>query len=105
MAEILWTEPELIDLDEAAEYIAFGKPGAAKKLVRDVFQPVKRLKQFPKSCKCPPELQNTNYLEVVVGPCRIFNCVDGNNVYMLFVMRGERKLRLYIPEDRERMEG
>ncbi len=100
MAQIIWTEPALIDLDEIAEYIALDKPSAAKKLVKEVFALVKRLKQFPKSGKIPPELHNTDYLEIIVGPCRIFYRFDKNNVYILYVMRNERKLRLYILEDR-----
>ena len=104
MAQIIWAEPALIDLDEIAEYIALDKPGAAKKLVKDVFASVKRLKQFPKSGKSPPELHNTDYLEIIVGPCRIFYRIDKNQVYILYVMRSERKLRLYILEDRAVMD-
>ena len=100
MAQIIWTEPALIDLDEIAEYIALDKPSAAKKLVADVFMSVKRLKQFPKSGKCPPELQSSDYFEVIVGPCRIFYRIDNDKVYILYVMRGERQLRLYILENR-----
>ncbi len=99
MAQIIWSEPALIDLDEIAEYIAFDKPSTAKKLVKDVFTSVKRLKQFPKSGKCPPELQNTDYLEIIIGPCRVFR-IDKKKVYILYVMRSERKIRLYVLEDR-----
>ena len=100
MAQVIWTEPALFDLDEIAEYIALDKPSAAKKLVKEVFVLVKRLKQFPKSGKTPPELHSTDYLEIVVGPCRIFYRFDKKNVYILYVMRSERKLRLYILEGR-----
>ena len=100
MAQIIWTEPALIDLNEIAEYIALDRPSAARKLVKDVFQSVKRLKQFPKSGKCSPELQNTECREVIVGPCRIFYRIDKNKVYILYGMRSERKLRLYILENR-----
>ncbi|NQU63702.1 MAG: type II toxin-antitoxin system RelE/ParE family toxin [SAR324 cluster bacterium] len=103
MAQIIWTEPALIDLDEIAEYIAFDKPSAAKKLVKNVFASVKRLQQFPKSGKCPPELQNTDYLEIVIGPCRIFYRIDKNKVYILYVMRSEQKLRLYLLKERANM--
>ena len=100
MAQVIWTEPALVDLDDIAEYIALDKPSAARKLVKDVFKSVKRLKQFPKSGKCPPELHNTDYLEIIVGPCRIFYRIDKNMVYILYVMRAERQLRLYILENR-----
>jgi len=33
MAQIIWTEPALSDLDEIAEYIALDKPNAANRLV------------------------------------------------------------------------
>ena len=100
MAQIIWTEPTLIDLDEIAEYIAFNKPSVARKLVKNVFAAVKRLKLFPKSGKCPPELQKTIYLEIIVGPCRLFYRIDENKVYILNIMRSERKLRLIVLEDR-----
>jgi len=37
MAQIIWTEPALSDLDVIAEYIALDKPSAAINLVQRVF--------------------------------------------------------------------
>jgi toxin ParE1/3/4 len=101
MAQIKWTEPALNDLSEIAEYIALDKPGAAKKLVADVFKSIKRLKEFPESGKKPAELIETSYREVVSGPCRIFYRIEGQKVFILYVMRGERELRNFILGDRE----
>ena len=101
MAQIKWTEPALNDLIEIAEYIALDKPAAAKKLVRNVFKSIKRLKDFPESGKKPSELPKTNYREVIVGPCRIFYRVEGKKVFILYVMRGERELRQFILADRK----
>lgn len=100
MAQIKWTEPALDDLNEIAEYIALDKPSAAKKLVKEIFKSVKRLKDFPNSGKIPDELDNSRYREIVVGPCRVFYRVEVNLVYILYVMRSERALRIYIIEDR-----
>jgi toxin ParE1/3/4 len=100
MAQIKWTAPALRDLDEIAEYIALDKPGAAKNLVKEVFRSVKRLKQFPESGRCPPELPDTRYRELIVAPCRIFYRVDNSTVYILYVMRSERELRKFLLEDR-----
>tara|TARA_R110001599_G_scaffold340042_1_gene560007 strand:- start:374 stop:691 length:318 start_codon:yes stop_codon:yes gene_type:complete len=100
MAQIKWTEPALDDLNEIAEYIALDKPSAAKKLVKEIFKSVKRLKKFPNSGKIPDELENSRYREIVVGPCRVFYRVEVNLVYILYVMRSERALRIYIIEDR-----
>jgi toxin ParE1/3/4 len=101
MAQIKWTEPALNDLIEIAEYIALDKPAAAKKLVRNVFKSIKRLKDFPESGKKPSELPKTNYREVIVGPCRIFYRVEGKKVFILYVMRGEKELRQFILADRK----
>ena len=101
MAEIKWTEPALADLDELAQYIALDKPIAAKKLVSEVFKATKTLKTFPEAGRKPPELENTDYRELVVGPCRLFYRIDKNIVYILYVMRSERELRLFMLEDRK----
>jgi len=101
MAQIIWTEPALIDLDDIAEYIALDKPTAAQKLVETVFSRVELLEQSPESGRMPPELKNTRYREVIVGPCRIFYRHTDNKVYVLYVMRSERNLRNYILNNRE----
>lgn len=100
MAQIKWTEPALNDLDEIAEYIALDKPGAAKNLVKEVFKSVKILKQFPESGRCPPEIPQTGYRELIVGPCRIFYRIEKKRVYILYVMRSERELRKFLLGDR-----
>jgi len=101
MAQIIWTEPALIDLDKIAEYIALDKYSAAQALVEEVFSRAEHLKQFPDSGRKPPELpRTTRYRELIVGPCRIFYRVDKNKIYMLYVMRSEKLLRQYILSER-----
>lgn len=100
MAQIKWTEPALEDLNEIAEYIALDKPSAAKKLVNNVFDSVRCLKEFPLSGKVPEEIEDSRYREIVVGPCRIFYRLEGDLVFILYVMRGERALRNFILQDR-----
>lgn len=100
MAQIIWTEPALEDLDEIAEYIALDKPNAAKSLVSEVFAKAERLESFPKSGRKPPELNETRYREVIVPPCRIFYRIETDRVFILYVMRSERKLRKYVLEAR-----
>jgi toxin ParE1/3/4 len=101
MAEIVWTEPALDDLDEIAEYIALDKLSAAEELVRQVFARVDRLGDLPNSGRKVPELSPSKYKEIIVGPCRIFYRVSGDFVYILHVMRVERDLRRFLLEDRD----
>ncbi len=96
MAQVIWTEPALSDLDAIAEYIALDKLSAAVILVQKVFSSTDRLEQFPESGRKPPEFKKSRYLEIIVNPCRIFYRIEGDKVYILYVMRSERKLRKYL---------
>jgi plasmid stabilization system protein ParE len=96
MAEVIWTEPALQELDAIAEYIALDNPAAASQLVQEVFEKTERLEDFPQSGRIPPELPNSVYREVVAPPCRIFYREDEQQVLILYVMREERQLRAYM---------
>jgi len=102
MARLIWTEPALLDLDDIAEYIALDDPLAASQYVQRVFDRVARLESHPQSGKRPPELHRSPYREVVVPPCRVFYRVEGDVVYILYVMRAERLLRSYLLNQRNR---
>jgi plasmid stabilization system protein ParE len=95
MAQIIWTEPALDNLNDIAEYIAVSNLYAAKQLVENVFSKVQRLEQFPDSGRIPEEISTLNYREVVVNPCRVFYKVDNDSVYILHLLRQERDLRKY----------
>lgn len=101
MAELIWTEPALSDLNAIAEYIALENPKAARDLVQRAFASVERLQQHPASGKVPEELKGGRYREVVCGPCRIFYRHSRRQVLILYVMRGERELRNFVLEDRD----
>ena len=100
MAQVIWTEPALSDLDEIADYIALDNVSAAKRLVQKIFSIIERLEKHPKSGRTPPELKRSRYREVIVGPCRIFYRGDHDKAYILYVVRGERELRKYLIDDR-----
>lgn len=96
MAEIIWTEPALSDLNDIAEYIALENREAARKLVQTLFAKVERLEKFPLSGRVPPEISHLNYREIVSPPCRVFYRIEGESVYILYVMREERDLRKFL---------
>lgn len=100
MAQIIWTEPALQDLNDIAEFIALDKHSAAKKFVQNVFSKTEKLEFFPQSGRKPPELENSRCLELIVNPCRIFYRVEDDSVYILYVMRSERALRNFILDHR-----
>jgi plasmid stabilization system protein ParE len=93
MAEVIWSEPALCDLDAIADYIALDKPAAAQAWVERVFRHVEQLEQQPESGSVPKELRDDRYRQVVEPPARIFYRYDCPHVYIVHVMRGERQLR------------
>jgi len=100
MAQVIWTEPALSDLNEIAEYIALDNTVAAQRLVKSVFSSVERLEQFPESGRIPPEMDDFRYREIIIGPCRVFYRYEQDKVYLVYVMRSERLLRKYLIDER-----
>lgn len=95
MAEIIWSEPALADLDAIADYIALDNPLAARQLVQRVFQHVEQLAAHPDSGPRPRELRGGRYRQIVEPPCRVLyrHDPDTRRVFILYVMRSEQKLR------------
>ena len=100
MAQVIWTEPALQDLDQIADYISLDNPTAAKKLVRRSFNQVENLNQHPRLGKAVPELEESVYRQLVLSPCRIFYRIDGSKIYIIHVMRAEQLLHLDILKSR-----
>jgi toxin ParE1/3/4 len=99
MAQIIWTEPALLELDEIANYIALDKPSAAAKLVKQIFERIDQLADFPSSGKKPVEIKDSAYLEIIIKPCRVFYRYEKERIYILFILRSERDLRKYLIEN------
>lgn len=93
MAEIVWSEPALSDLDAIADYIALENRDAAAELVKRVVDHVGQLADHPESGSRPRELKRSRYRQIVEPPCRVFYRYDGERVFILHVMRSERLLR------------
>lgn len=93
MAEIIWSEPAVGDLDAIADYIALENPAAAAEFVKRVLAHVEQLTDHPDSGSRPQELRRSRYRQIVEPPCRVFYRHDGDKVFILHVMRSERLLR------------
>jgi toxin ParE1/3/4 len=93
MAQVIWTEPALSDLNAIADYVALDNPEAAKAIVQRIFRHIEQLAIYPKSGSKPQELKGWRYRQIIEPPCRVFYRHDGARVYILYVMRAERLLR------------
>jgi toxin ParE1/3/4 len=96
MAQVIWSEPALTDLDDIAEYIALSNPQAACALVQRVMETVERLELFPKSGKIASEISELGYREVVASPCRVFYREEAEIIYIIHVYREERDVRKFM---------
>ena len=105
MAEIIWTEPALADLEGIAQYMALDKPDAASRLVQRVFDRVESLAQHPHLGPRITELSRSSpYRQLVESPCRIFYRHDrrSSRVYVLGVMRGEKLFQKRLLNERDK---
>ena len=101
MARLIWTEPAFEDLGQVADCIALDNPAAAKRLVQKVFTKAELLQNFPEMCPVPPDLPDSRYRHMVVGPLRIFYRIEGDSVFLVYVMRSERLLKNSDLEERD----
>lgn len=93
MAEIVWTDPALSEIEAIAEYIALDNPEAANRTVDRIFSSGEKLARFPKSGARLPEYPKSTYRHLIVDPCRILYRLEGDKVFIVFVLRGGRLLR------------
>lgn len=101
MAEVIWAEPALNDLDAIADYIALDNPEAARRLVQKIFDHVGHLESHSRLGSKPDELKGWRYRQIVEPPCRIFSREDSGRVLILHVMRSECLLRPELLRNRE----
>ena len=92
MAEVVWTEPALADLDAIADYIALDNPQAARELVQRVFRHVGQLVTHPLSGPKLPEFKGWRYRQIVERPCRVIYRHEKGVLHVVHVVRGERLL-------------
>lgn len=92
MAEVIWTEPALSDLEAIADYIALDNPAAARELVQRVVGHVEQLADHPLSGPKLPEFKGWRYRQIIEPPCRAIYRHEKGRVHILHVVRGERLL-------------
>jgi len=92
MAEVVWTEPALSDLDAIADYIALDNPQAARDLIQRVLDHVSQLAEHPLSGPKLPEFKGWRYRQIVEPPCRVIYRHEKGLAHIVHVVRGERLL-------------
>ena len=93
MAEVIWSEPAVAQLEAIASFIALDKPEAARAVVGRIFEVTDRLDSFLRLGRKIPEFPQPNYRQVWIPPCWIYYRIDGGDVCILHVRRAEHPLR------------
>lgn len=90
MAEIVWTEPALADLDAIGDYISLDDDEAARGLIGKVFVSVDLPQEHPSLGRVPRDLRNTPYRKLIVNPVYVYYRIDSDKVIIVHVSRAER---------------
>lgn len=93
MANVIWAEPALSDLDAIADYIALENPAAAQKLVQRVFEHTDHPEAHPEIGSKLPEYKSWRYRQIIEPPCRIIYRQENKAVLIVHVMRNEQLLK------------
>jgi toxin ParE1/3/4 len=96
VAEVVWTEPALSQLEAIVGYIALDKPEAAQAVAQRVFAATDHLESFLRLGRKIPEFPHPQYRQVWIKPCWLDYRIEGENVLILHVRRGEM---LFNPEE------
>ncbi|MGB4343751.1 MAG: type II toxin-antitoxin system RelE/ParE family toxin [Moraxellaceae bacterium] len=93
MAEIIWAEPALEELEAVAGFIARDNPLAAAALVERVFAHIEQLLLHPESGSRLKERGCSRYRQIVEPPCRVIYRCGNDQVVIVAVIREEQRLR------------
>jgi len=94
MVEIKWTANALQEIDGIAEYISKDSPKYAQILVKQIYEMVTYLENFPKFGRKVPEYNDPNLREILYKNYRIIYLIKENHLEILSIIHGSRNLNL-----------
>jgi plasmid stabilization system protein ParE len=93
MAEVIWTEPALGQLEAIVEFIALDKPEAAQRVAQRIFAATDNLESFLRLGRSIPEFSHRDYRQVWMKPCWIYYRIQEDRIVILHVRRAEQLFR------------
>ncbi len=94
MAELIWSERAILDMENIYDYIANDSPMYAQLNAKSIIKSVERLQMFPESGRHLPEFPHLPHREVIVGNYRVIYRYDSERaeVKIVTVVHGSRLL-------------
>ncbi|MBY8980605.1 MAG: type II toxin-antitoxin system RelE/ParE family toxin [Candidatus Lokiarchaeota archaeon] len=94
MVKIKWTNHALEELDDIANYISKDSPKYAQILVKQIYEMVSHLKQYPKLGRKVPEYGDPKLREILYKTYRIIYLIKKEHLEIISIIQGSRKLNL-----------
>ncbi len=90
--KIIWSPLSVDRASEVADYIAIDKRSAAKKWINTVFSKVEQLESSPEIDRIVPEINNTQFREIIYGNYRIICRIEKKQISILTIRHGKQIL-------------
>ena len=88
---IIWSPLAVDRASEIADYIAQDKPSAAEKWIDTVFSKVEQLKSSPEIGRIVPEINDSQFRELIYGNYRIIYRIETKQISILTI-RHDRQI-------------
>jgi plasmid stabilization system protein ParE len=89
---IIWSPLAVDRASEIADYIAQDKPSAAEKWIDTVFSKVEQLKSSPEIGRILPEINDSQFRELIYGNYRIIYRIEIKQISILTIRHGRQIL-------------
>jgi len=89
---IIWSPLAVNRASEIADYIAQDKPSAAEKWIDTVFSKVEQLKSSPEIGRILPEINDSQFRELIYGNYRIIYRIETKQISILTIRHGRQIL-------------
>lgn len=92
MAEIVWTEEALTDLESIGDYYEKTSPQYAPFIVNRLYDSVNRLAEHPKMGRKVPEVDHESLRELVVENYRIIYQLQEQRIEVITIVHGRQDM-------------
>ena len=90
--KIVWSPLAVERASEIVDYIAQDKPLAAEKWIHTVFSKVEQLRSNPETGRIVPEINESQFRELIYGNYRIIYHIGTKQVSILTIRHGKQIL-------------
>ena len=92
MAQVIWRDSALNDIEKLRLNIVQDSPGRAAEFVNRIFDAAEVLALFPRSGRLVPNLERPDLREIIVRPYRVIYRIDEDAVRIYGVRHGAQLL-------------